>query len=87
MAYPTARRRNPALSAFLGQTPVNEGGMPSTAPPDELGADPMAAAGGGTGQPPTRITPNDPLQTALVADAQLRARQRRIFPSLSYFLR
>lgn len=86
MAYPTYRRRNPALSAFLGQTPVNEGGMPSTAPPEEPQVGSPVTINTGTGAAPTRVLPNDPLQTAMVADAQLKARQRRRFPSLSYFL-
>ena len=69
-----AMRRNPALSAFLAQTPEHEGGMPMTAPPMTPQGDPLANPRGtpAPSMPTMKMgPPGNPFETAMVAMAQL----------------
>src|SRR3990167_3905127 len=64
--------RNPALSAFLAQTPANEGGQPMTAPPAMPQGDPMASPlSAAVPLMPTMKMgpPGNPYETAMVARA------------------
>jgi len=66
--------RNPALSAFLAQTPANEGGQPMTAPPAMPQGDPMASPRSAAVplMPTMKMgPPGNPYETAMVARAQL----------------
>mgnify|MGYP001213355354 CR=1 FL=1 len=77
--------QNPALAAYLAQTPAAEGGAPQTAMPDPpmgdsmLEAPPAPPASQGT---PARSGGGDPWETATVALAQLQAKKPKARPML-----